>query len=100
MADRIVVLAEFTAPREHLDAFLELCAFDSTSSVRDEPGCQQFDVLTDPDVPDGVVLHEIYADRVAFDAHRQTPHYATFSEGVARLGATLARLRILSHRHP
>ena len=100
MADRIVVLAEFTAPPEHLDAFLELCALDSRGSLRDEPGCLQFDVLTDPEEPDGVVLHEIYTDRAAYDAHRQTPHYAAFAAGLERLGIARRRLRILSHRHP
>ncbi len=100
MSDPIVVLAEFTAPPEQLDAFLELCAFDSTASVRDEPGCHRFDVLTDPDEPGAVVLHEIYADHAAYEAHRQTPHYATFADGVQRLGITLRRVRLLSHRHP
>ena len=100
MPNPLVILAEFTVPSGHRDAFLELCAFDSTSSVRDEPGCLQFDVLTDPDVPDGVVLHEVYVDPAAFDAHKRTPHYATFAEGVSRLGVILTRLRMLSHRHP
>ena len=101
MSEPIVVLAEFSTTPEAFDAFLLLCAFDSTSSVRDEPGgCLRFDVLTDPEEPDTVVLHEIYADRAAYEAHRQTPHYATFAEGVQRLGVTLRRVRLLSHRHP
>ena len=100
MSDPVIVLAEFAATPEAFDAFLVLCAFDSTASVRDEPGCSRFDVLTDPEEPGTVVLHEIYADRAAYEAHRQTPHYATFAEGVQRLGVTLRRVRLLSHRHP
>ena len=100
MPEKIVVLAEFVVPPKYLDTFLDVCAADSASSLRDEPGCLQFDVLTDPEEPDHVVLHEVYADQAAFDAHRTTPHYAAFTEGEARCGAERHRVRLLSHRHP
>ena len=100
MADPIIVLVELIVPPEHRQEFLELCGFDARSSVRDEPGCLKFDVLTDPQEPELVILHEIYADQAAFDAHHATPHYAAFVEGVTRLGVVRRKLRMLSHRHP
>ncbi len=100
MSDKVVVLAEFIVPPKYMEAFLEVCRGDSSSSRSDEPGCLQFDVLTDPKEPDRVLLYEVYADRAAFDAHVRTPHYAVFAEGEARCGATRHKIRLLSHQHP
>lgn len=93
-----VIIAEFEVTAEHKQEFLELCRFDSTSSVRDEPGCRQFDALTIDDAPDAVVLYEVYDDKAAFDAHKATPHYATFAEGVKRLQVTQKQVRFLTRR--
>lgn len=91
-----VVLAEFSVPAEHKAEFLKLCAFDATSSVRDEPGCRQFEAHTVEDAPEAVILYEVYDDRAAFDAHLQTPHYATFADGVERLGVAKVQVRMLT----
>ncbi|MBE7157250.1 MAG: antibiotic biosynthesis monooxygenase [Rhodospirillales bacterium] len=90
-----VVIAELSVPEPHRAEFLELCAFDSRSSVQNEPGCRQFDVLTMESTPDMVVLYEVYDDRAAFDAHLATPHYAKFADGVTRLGVTKNQVRFL-----
>jgi quinol monooxygenase YgiN len=94
-----VVIAEFgIAPANHA-AFLEACRHDGNGSVRDEPGCRQFDVLSDDETPDAVILFEVYDDKAAFDAHLLTPHYAVFADAVAALGATKTRVRFLSRTH-
>ena len=90
-----VVIAELSVPEPHRAEFLELCAFDSRSSVGNEPGCRQFDVLTMESAPEAIVLYEVYDDRAAFDAHLATPHYAKFAEGVARMGVTKTQVRFL-----
>ncbi len=90
-----VVLAELSVSQPHRAEFLELCAFDSRSSVQNEPGCRQFDVLTSESTPESIVLYEVYDSKAAFDAHLATPHYATFAEGVARLGVTKIQVRFL-----
>jgi len=92
------VLAEFETPPESYAAFLELCQYDSVHSVQDEPGCSCFDVLTPEDEPNIIVLYEVYADRAAFDAHKETPHYAKFSAGVESMGITLKSVRFLALR--
>ncbi len=90
-----VVIAELSVPPPHRAEFLELCAFDSRSSVENEPGCRQFDVLTMESKPEAVVLYEVYDSKATFDTHLATPHYATFAEGVARLGVTKTQVRFL-----
>ena len=78
---RLVVLVEFRLTPGARDAFLEAVTINARSSVRDEPGCLRFDILTDHGkTRDSVVLYEIYENSAAFDAHRQTPHFATFHE--------------------
>lgn len=63
--------------------FLELVRDNAAASLADEPGCQRFDVLTDPKVPDAVVLYEIYDDEAAFQQHMTMPHFKVFDAAVA-----------------
>ena len=93
-----VIIAEFSVTEAQKSEFLELCSFDSNSSVRDEPGCHQFDALTTEDAPDVVVLYEVYNDKAASEAHLATPHYAIFAEGVKRLGLPEPKVRFLTRR--
>lgn len=94
-----VVIAEFDVAPERLEEFLAVARDDATASVRDEPGCRQFDVIV-LDGQGGVLFHEVYDDRAAFDAHLQTPHLARFraalpalvrGEGRVRFGAAVNR---------
>ncbi|HEY0161555.1 MAG TPA: putative quinol monooxygenase [Edaphobacter sp.] len=94
-----IVIAEFEVSAAHRAEFLTLCEFDSKQSVSNEPGCQKFDLLTSDEAPESVVLFEVYDDRGAFDFHLTTPHYATFAEGVQRLGVTKKNVRFFGRRH-
>ena len=96
--DAYVVIAEFEVSAAHKEEFLELCRYDSTRSVQDEPGCRQFDALTSEAAPESVVLYEVYDDKAAFDAHLATPHYAVFADGVERLGIKERQVRFLARR--
>ena len=64
--------------------------------MRDEPGCRQFDVVTPDGGADRVVLYEIYDDAAAFEAHKHTPHFASFDRDsvplVSSKAVTLGRL--------
>ncbi len=82
---KFVIVAEFHVKQGALDAFLEAAREDATASVRDEPGCQRFDVLTPQEGGNKVALYEIYDDEAAFEAHLQTPHFAAFRDAIAGL---------------
>ncbi|MEO0670242.1 MAG: putative quinol monooxygenase [Pseudomonadota bacterium] len=73
-----VVTATFEIAAGQMAAFAPLIEENARASVRDEPGCLQFDVCTDPGQPATVFLYEIYTERAAFDAHLQAPHFKTF----------------------
>ncbi len=57
------------------DAYLAAMLPNAEASVRDEPGCQRFDVLEAREEPETFYLYEIYDDPAALAAHKETPHY-------------------------
>ena len=54
---------------ENVDAFMQK-VIENGKAARSEPGCQQFEVLVDPDDKTKVMLFEIYDDQKAFEAHQ------------------------------
>ena len=78
-----VVLVEFRLKPGMSERFRQMINENARASVRDEPGCRQFDVVVPDGEPDSVVLYEIYDDAAAFDAHKKTPHFASFDRDSA-----------------
>jgi (4S)-4-hydroxy-5-phosphonooxypentane-2,3-dione isomerase len=78
-------------------AFNPVMLENAEASVRDEPGCHQFQVLHDEADPDTIVLYEVYDDDAAFEAHKQTPHFEKFGqEGMPMVEeADIQRLTLL-----
>ena len=73
-----VIIVDFEIEPDRLTEFLPLMRENAAASVRDEPGCQQFDICQDPDSPHHIFLYEIYDDRAAFEAHLASPHFTDF----------------------
>ena len=82
-----VIVVDFKIKPGEMKAFRGLIDDNAKASVRDEPGCQRFDVLANRKDADRVLLYEIYDDRAAFDAHLKTPHFAVFNTASAALVA-------------
>jgi (4S)-4-hydroxy-5-phosphonooxypentane-2,3-dione isomerase len=95
MDRRLVILVEFTLAPETRAEFRRLVLENASASLRDEPGCRQFDVLIpEGDPGDRVVLYEIYDDDEAFAAHVRTGHYARFAEATEALVRTKTVTRL------
>ena len=84
-AGSFVLIVDFRLTPGSTEKLVQLIADNANSSVRDEPGCKRFDVLTPAGEKDRIVLYEIYDDRAAFEAHLRTPHFARFNEASAPL---------------
>ena len=82
-----VIVVDFKIKSGAMDTFRRLIDDNAQASVKDEPGCQRFDVLANRKDADRVLLYEIYDDRAAFDAHLKTPHFAQFNTASADLVA-------------
>lgn len=66
---------------EHLEAFKQATIVNATNS-RKEPGVARFDFVQCVDDPTRFALVEVYRDRAAVDAHKQTAHYAKWAKEV------------------
>jgi quinol monooxygenase YgiN len=73
-----VIIVSFQLQPGSRDAFRRLIDENAIASARSERGCRRFDVLEPAGTMDQIVLYEIYDDRAAFDAHRQTAHFTAF----------------------
>lgn len=71
------VVVSFTMKPGARGTFLALVNDNAATSVREEPGCFRFDVMTTID-GDEVLLYEIYADAAAFERHLATAHFKSF----------------------
>jgi quinol monooxygenase YgiN len=80
-----VVVVEFQLKPGARSQFRGLIDANADASVRDEPGCLQFDVLEPEGDADRVLLYEIYVDRFAFDAHLKTEHFRVFNDAAGAL---------------
>ena len=87
--DGLVVWVRFELKPGARSRFVSLVGENARASVRDEPGCRRFDVLTPQSDADVVHLYEIYDDRAAFEAHKQTRHYLAFKDASGQLVRSL-----------
>lgn len=78
-----VVMVEFRLKPGMSERFRQMINENARASVRDEPGCRQFDVVVPDGEPDSIFLYEIYNDAAAFAAHMKTPHFASFDRDSA-----------------
>ena len=79
------VTVTFRIAPGRMTEFLLLVLENAKTSKRAEPGCRQFDVLTDPAQPDTVFLYELYDTRRAFDRHLASEHFRHFDADVAAM---------------
>ncbi|MEM6887901.1 MAG: putative quinol monooxygenase [Pseudomonadota bacterium] len=79
------VTVTFQIASDQFPRFLELTINNAQTSLRNEPGCQQFDVATDPARPNEVFLYEVYDDADAFDTHLASDHFHAYDGAVADL---------------
>ena|SRR5579871_1667604 len=88
------LVVEFGIKPEAMARFRPLMLENAQASLRDEPGCRQFDVLTMAEDGNQVVLYEIYDDAKAFDAHLASPHYKKFAASTGDMIATRSIKRL------
>ncbi|MEP7329524.1 MAG: putative quinol monooxygenase [Betaproteobacteria bacterium] len=88
------VWVQFDVKPGMVPAFLDAARLDAQGSVGNEPGCHRFDILQDPDVSNRVYFYEVYQDEAAFAAHREMPHFKTYSATTEPMIAAKSVLRL------
>ena len=73
-----VIIVEFRAKPDWVEAFAELIDHHAHNSRALEDGCLVFDVCQDPDDPVRFVLYEVYRDQAAHARHLEMDSYKRF----------------------
>jgi quinol monooxygenase YgiN len=73
----IVLTVTIHVKPEHVEEFTAAMLANARGS-RTEPGNLRFDVLHSEDDPAHFLLYEVYRDKDAIAAHRETPHFKTW----------------------
>ncbi|QDG76119.1 putative quinol monooxygenase [Labrenzia sp. PHM005] len=81
------VTVMFEIKASHVNDFLPLMTANAKASLKEEPGCRQFDVCCNPAKLHEVFLYELYDDEAAFRAHLLTRHFKVFDAKVASMVA-------------
>lgn len=80
-----VIIVDFKLKPGTRAKFRKLIDLNADTSVREEKGCQRFDVLESEGEDDRIVLYEIYDSRADLDAHIATEHFKTFDKASASM---------------
>jgi quinol monooxygenase YgiN len=70
----VVLFVEIDTVPGQRDAFLARVREHRGNVIKNEPGCQRFDISVPDDGDDKVRLYEVYADQAAFDLHMETAY--------------------------
>jgi len=95
-----IVTVNYAIKPESRELFRAAILKNAAASLREEPGCRQFDVSFSED---GLkcFLYEKYDDEAAFAAHRATPHFSAFAAATqeATEGKSLATFQLAENPH-
>ncbi len=75
-----LVLGEFTIDAGDRGPLIEALLENRRDTLASEPGCRSYDVCTPEDRDDRVFMVEVYDSQDAFEAHKNTPHFARWHE--------------------
>lgn len=95
MSDEPVVrMAEIQIDPTQLDAYRRLLAEEIEASVSLEIGVLALNAVAIKGSPEKIRILEVYADRAAYEAHLQTPHFLKYKQGVAGMVTSLTLLDV------
>lgn len=86
-SEKIVRMAELEIDPNQLEAYLVLLTEEIEASIEKEPGVLMLHAVSVKDAPEKVRILEVYANKQAYEAHIQTPHflkYKTLTAGMVK----------------
>ena len=89
MDSKIVRIAELEIDPAQLDAYRAMLAEEIEASVEKEPGVLMLHAVAERERPEHIRILEVYANRAAYEAHIQTPHFLKYKEGTAGMVLSL-----------
>ena len=83
-----VLMVHLQAKPEQREKFMEIALENAAAARSTEPGCQQFDVVVDPEDPNRIAFYEVYDSKDAFEKHLETAHFKKYLEHAVPLLAS------------
>ncbi len=83
----VVLLVELKIAEGKRDAFIARGRQHRERVLKNEPGCQRFDIVIPDGTTDIVRLYEVYDDQDAVDRHMQTDYMAAYRVDTASMVA-------------
>ena len=88
----LALVVELEIKPDQLDAFLARVREHRGNVLKNEPGCERFDILTEHDGGNIVHLYEVYADQASVDHHLGTPYMKQYMEDTGPMIANRKRI--------
>lgn len=82
---KFVMVVDIEVKPEGIETFREAAKKQAEQSVRLEPGCHRFDIVSHLESDNKITHYEIFEDAEAFEAHTKMPHTAEFAKAVESL---------------
>jgi quinol monooxygenase YgiN len=73
---KLAIFVELQAKPEVFDAFRAAMLRHAALSLKEDPGCRQFEVFVPEDQPHTLMLYEVYDDEASFQGHAKSKHTA------------------------
>jgi len=87
---KLAIIATIDVAPGKRDQVLPLLLAHRDRSLRDEPGTLKFDVLVPREDASKLLLHEVYQDDAAFEAHRNARSITQFRKESAEFGVKVS----------
>lgn len=86
-----VLVADLDITPGQRDTFVARARQHRENVLKNEPGCQRFDLLVPNDDDNKVILCEVYDDDAALELHLNTPHMKQYLEDTGPMVANRQR---------
>ena len=83
----IVLLVELDVVAGQKAAFLARAREHRATVLRNEPGCERFDLVLPDESGDRVYLYEVYVDEAALETHANTAYMKQYMSDTAAMRA-------------
>lgn len=89
-SDKMMIrISEIEIEPEYLDEYLAILKEESKASVELEPGVISIYPMYQKENPTEIRILEIYADRKAYEAHLETPHFKLYKTTTLKMVKSL-----------
>lgn len=85
----VVQLVKLEIDTAQLDNYKSALKDEIETSMRVEPGVLNLSAVYDKDNPTHVTVFEIYADKVAYKAHLESPHFKKYKSSTLKMVKSL-----------